>query len=479
MARSSPLLALAAGVGAGYMGAERQKDLDAERKEDRQLRKQQVDNQQDEFDQKKKLRISLADAARPVTVNDAGATLDVSGKPVAYDDAGVANSDFRQARSMGLADVQAPQPAITVNGNAYADKPSATAAAAATNSPDAVSLRQGQAYRAAGMPGEALGIEQKQAQISGAAAAQAKKLKEEGVFDAVRAFRAGDATGLAKALNVGGQYKLVGEPVLTKEDRDVPGIGSIPSYTAKLNIQGPDGKVSEKSYNSHELSMQMMPYEKALELQRKGTDSDNKATFQGQLIDAKTAALEAKTAAAAGKVNGQPTREERLRYTSLFSDAGRRINETQRAIGALQRDPLFMINAKKPNSPEAAQLAELKGTLQQHTEERTQYQQMLAQSTGPSLASAENRGQAGTQAQRDGGRLEILQNELSTAQQRLTSGDPRAQGDVDALNREIAGTRPSLANSRPTAAAPGGRAPAARAPVPAAAKPTDFSNLWK
>lgn len=56
------------------------------------------------------------------------------------------------------------------------------------------------------------------------------------------------------------------------------------------------------------------------------------------------------------------------------------------------------------------------------------------------------------QAKRDQLRMSILQSELTAAQQRLAKGDPRAQGDIDALNREMGGTAKAMPAAAPTAA---------------------------
>lgn len=67
------------------------------------------------------------------------------------------------------------------------------------------------------------------------------------------------------------------------------------------------------------------------------------------------------------------------------------------------------------------------------------------------------------QAKRDQLRMSILQSELTAAQQRLAKGDPRAQGDIDALNREMGG------KSKPAAPAPA---------APAASSGT-LADLWE
>jgi hypothetical protein len=77
---------------------------------------------------------------------------------------------------------------------------------------------------------------------------------------------------------------------------------------------------------------------------------------------------------------------------------------------------------------------------------------------------AETRIQPEVQAQRDEGRLDILQSEREQIQQRVQAGDQSAASDLQAIDREIARTRPAAARVAPPAVAP---APAmARAPLP-------------
>jgi hypothetical protein len=80
---------------------------------------------------------------------------------------------------------------------------------------------------------------------------------------------------------------------------------------------------------------------------------------------------------------GPVGREERLRYTSLFSDAGRRAGEAQKALTALQKDPLYAI--AKEGSPQAREIQDLRETIKQHNQDRAFYQSLLAKSqTGSS-----------------------------------------------------------------------------------------------
>lgn len=82
----------------------------------------------------------------------------------------------------------------------------------------------------------------------------------------------------------------------------------------------------------------------------------------------------------------------------------------------------------------------------------------------------------------DEGRLQILAQEMRQAQQRLAQGDARAQGDIDALTREIGRIKktPSIA-AKLTSALPMGSAQAAPvqqpAPAPSAA-PADAPSVY-
>ncbi len=79
-------------------------------------------------------------------------------------------------------------------------------------------------------------------------------------------------------------------------------------------------------------------------------------------------------------------------------------------------------------------------------------------------AAPTTRVQPEVQAQRDQGRLDILQGEREQIQQRVQAGDQSAASDLQAIDREIARTRPAAARAAPPAVAP---APAmARAPLP-------------
>lgn len=400
------LASIVALAGGFAQGRKRAADEDAARldsEENRRMRKQEFDARMDEANQAKQLRLSLADAAKPVSAET------ILMKPDSMDNRDVGLPENASEPNGGLA-----LSGYKVGGKSFGNNQSAANAEVANqNAPDAIAARQVNAYRSHGAPEKALTLEnaaltQKRAneQFTQGQKDKLAQYEKEGVFKAAQAFRSGDASGLVKTFNAGGDYKLDGEPVITKEDRDVPGIGKIPTYNAKVKIVGPDGKVQERSFNSHDVSMQLFPYEKQLEMMRKGTDSDNKASHQSAMLEAKVKQLElagqvaearALKAAAGGGAIG---REERLRYTSLFGDAGRRMGESQRALSSLQKDQLFMMNAKKPGTPEASQLTELQDSIKTYGEERSLYQGLLAgsQTPGkqPSLADAEPKAKPAT-----------------------------------------------------------------------------------
>ncbi len=363
-------ITLAGGFAQGQKRIKDEELARQEREQDRSMRRQAFDAQMDEVNQAKDLRISLANAASPMKVTE---VIDVD----------PTNPEAPRKTSFSLAD-----------GRAVPTREEADKAAQKWNKPEAQTARIANVYRSKGAVDKAITLEnsavdrkRSDEKYTQEQADRASKLHQEGVFSAVRAFRAGDASGLVKAFNAGGEYKLDGEPIITKEERDVPGIGKIPTYSAKLRIVGPDGQVQEKAYNSHDLSMSLMPFEKALEFQRKGTDSENKAAYQNAMLETKIKQLELAGQVAEAKAlrtaqsGGTVGREERLRYTSLFSDAGRRLGEAQRSLGSLQKDPLFMMNARKQGTPEAGQLNDLQESIKSYGEERSLYQGLLAGST--------------------------------------------------------------------------------------------------
>lgn len=77
--------------------------------------------------------------------------------------------------------------------------------------------------------------------------------------------------------------------------------------------------------------------------------------------------------------NGEDVRvqaETRKQWTTLFSDAGRRLAETRKALTTLQKSPAYSM--AEPGSSQARELDDLRADMKQHTEDRQKYGELLA-----------------------------------------------------------------------------------------------------
>jgi hypothetical protein len=167
------------------------------------------------------------------------------------------------------------------------------------------------------------------------------------------------------------------------------------------------------------------------------------------LSQAQAAAAEAK-AAAAKAGDGKASHEERLRWTTLFSEAGRRLSDANKALSTLQRDPVFMAKANKQGSPEAQQMQELRNDVETYKQDRATYSGLLSSSQAPagdaspasapaSPASPASPGtprtvSPRTQAARDGEAGAILLSEYG--------------GDVDKARADLANAKAELARTK-------------------------------
>lgn len=274
--KSRALLSLATGFGTGYLGAQRQTKMDQEREEDRSMRRAEHDARMGEVQEQKNLRVSLADAARPATVEEgAGGAI----RPASMDDRDVGGADTQGMPNGGLS-----LASYRVKDKAFDTKPAAEAEVAAYNAPDARRARQVEALDAAGKPAEAMTLanatavqRQNQAKFTQEQLAQAQKMKSEGFIEAAKASRTGDPQAVFEAFNRSGAMKLVEPPTVTPAERDLPGIGKVQTFDYVARVLGPDGAPREVKVNSHDLSMQTLPFEKMLEFGLKGQGADMKA----------------------------------------------------------------------------------------------------------------------------------------------------------------------------------------------------------
>lgn len=386
---------LAAGLN-GYVGGRRMVEDKEQREQDRAMRKEEFDARREELNRQKQERISLANAARPTSVEEGAG--------------GMIRPETMDNRDVGLPENdQLPNQGLTLGGyraagKTFTDRAAADTAAQEYNAPDATMGRVAAAQTASD-PVKGIGLQnaitlQKRAAETFTAEQQkrARQIQEEGYLDGVKASRTGDPQAVFDAFNKSGKIKLAEVPTVTPSEREVPGIGKITTYDYSGTLIGPDGQPRPFKANSHDLSMQALPFEKAIEFQRKGVDTDNRHQIRLDQLEQKGKQVElqgelgaARIAAAQAKESGVPSKEERLRYTSLFSEAGRRMGEAQKALGTLQKDIVFMTQANKPGSPQAQELADLRASLNGYKEERDLYGGMLASSqskAGPSLGSA-------------------------------------------------------------------------------------------
>lgn len=369
-----------AGVGSaagGYVTGAREK-------QDADIKLADAQWEADQRQRQKDLQQSLQQAARPaiVDVGAGGMT-----KPAIAD-----NIDVGQPGEPG-ADTGGLVQGATVNGQQTADP---AAAAAAYNDPNAITLRQAQAYQAAGKPADAMSLQTNALALQKQQVETARTLKDEGAMDAAKALRQGDAQGMADAFNKSGKFKIIGTPEITPEKRDIPGVGEVTTYNANVTIQNPDGTTATKTINSHDLSMSLMPYEKALDLGIKGTTAEGLSAYRDSLSKARQDTADAskqRSQAYADREEFQKTgnisREKRLQYTDLFNKASQNMKVTQDSINRLQSDRMFMrAAAADPSSSQAAQLRGLQNDLAQHKQDYQLYQGFLAGSGGGAPAPA-------------------------------------------------------------------------------------------
>jgi hypothetical protein len=304
---SNAALAFLAGLGQGYFQGKDNQDKKA--RQAKQDQREQEEHQSRMSEQRKKQAgdAAIAQAARPM-VAAAG---------------GMSRPDTMDDRDVGL-----PENAALPNGG--------LAATATANTPEAVAGRQVAALQGID-PERAHRLESNTLNLENARAERTRRLKEEGLFDAMRAFRSGDVAGMKDAFNKGGQFKIDGDVTMTPEERDIPGIGKVTTYNATFNTLGPDGKPVSRTFNSHDLSMQLMPYEKALDVLNKG----KKTVQEGQKAAADADESQARAGyyrAAAGEkdakatgATGKPLKldeDDKLRLTS----ANQRVRDAEKAV---------------------------------------------------------------------------------------------------------------------------------------------------
>lgn len=509
MSKGSPLLALAAGFGGGYLDqteAIRKQGLDAQ---DRKMRQETHDLQMEEANRVKQDRISLGNAAAPASVTE-GAN-------------GMVLPDSMDNRDVGLPEnTDQPNGGLSLGGykaagQTFTNRPAADAAVSTYNSQPATDQRISLAMA---KTGNVLGAKQYQTtalQGQNAAADMADKQWSRQIRSAMD----GGHDGLAALVSKSEAGPMKGQQIKAVPSAD----GSEVTYH-KVNPDGTSTPLPNLTFDNDQdgivqaaymLDRTVTPETRYQHMITEGkTDATQALKMQElklkerELNEAKIPTAEAKVALAdvraqladlkGAGASDKVSREERLRYTTLFSDSGRRMNEAQKAIGTLQRDIVFMSKANKPGSPEAQELAGMRENLASLGEERKTYQSLLAGSQGgnaapappapavaaPAAAATPGLGQYDTppsqrgpnskiapaqQAASDAGRSGILGTELTKAQAQFDAAtDPvekqRIGADIAGIQREL-GRQPRASLAPPAASA---AAPAATGPVQVASK---------
>lgn len=456
--------------------------------------------------------IALRQAGAPVTVQQGTAVDFGDGQQHGYEDAGVAGSDVRQANRMAeqagadSGPIALSKPAPMVAGKVYGDQGSADKAAAKANEPGAQAERIASTLRSQGKVTEAMKYQE-----------AAQKFADAQWDRDVRQAMTRGHEGIAEMLT-----KSEAGPFAGKMVRAVP---NPDGKTVTYNIVGPDGSMTPTPYTfpadekgiiqagyglsriDPEVRYRHMVEEDKLAAENKRKDADLKlrernldevkvplAEARIGLSQAQATAAEAKAEAAAAKAAAgggteKVDRENRMRWTTLHGEAGRRLSDANKALRALVSDPSFMVFANKKGSPQAQQLEEVRSDIETYKKDRELYGELLAGEAGKMAKAAREGGAAapapapapggatkvppGTQAERDTDRVQILKGELAKAQERAATGDARAKQDVDALTREIAAASKKAAPVKTSAPA----APAKAAGQPGASRNNPVTGI--
>jgi hypothetical protein len=323
----------------GYMRGTNFAQDQADSEEERAYRKETREATRADRAEKVAIRTDLKNAARPVSV------VEGSGGAVLPE-----TMDNRDVGQPGEAPLQ-PTGQYRVGAQNFASQTDATAAAAAQNSPEAVAARQAQVYSQRGMPVEAATLEDRQMKL----AKHAEELKEKGVFDAARLFRAGDKEGAVAGLRKSKMFNIgEGDVTMTPRDMEIPGIGAIKTYDLTFPMKGEDGKTTPFTINSHTVSMGLLPYEKQIEAMGKATDRASKADDRAeraniaqQRADAYGALAEARATRLATMGSGggsggtaKADREYRLVLQNNVANIGREVREADARIKTLQENSI-------------------------------------------------------------------------------------------------------------------------------------------
>ncbi len=367
--------ALAKGIN-GYTRGLQMKDEKERREKEDAWTQEERQHIRDARQRDAAMRAGLADAMKPAQVDAGQVVTDSAGSNAFTKDADAAAvmQDMAETKSGG-AGLSA---ATRVNQSAYTDPTQAKAAADEYNSTGATLGRASAAVMPFD-PAKGLQLRTGADQAQEAERVKRERIKTEGVVETVRSMRTGDPTAVKQAFNAGGEYKIDGDLTVKKEKRKAPWGEDVDTFTYTGTVVDAQGNKHPITRNSLDMMIQSIPFKDLFNTEAEAGQTRAKHGMTLAEIkargseDRQTAVVKERTTTS----NNNPTREERLRYTTLFSEAGKRMSEAQQALNKLQSDPAFMVFANKPGSPQAMQLQGLQDSIKAYAEERTMYQGML------------------------------------------------------------------------------------------------------
>lgn len=385
---------LASGLQRGldsYNATKREMAAEEERAEEKAWRNEQRAQQRAEWGRQEQLRTGLAAASAPAKVDQGYQITDAAGSDAFTKDADAA------AAMQDMVSGQRPtlSSATRVQDKAYADPAQAKKAEAEYNAPASRLDRMGEAAMAVD-PSTGLSLKNAAAKAKSDQVEIDKKMKAEAdeTFNRVLMERVPnsprwweDAANMLTETSVGALQNVTIKPVLSADEKTVDLVAVTPDGKERVVKSLPtDAKghmafiqqamkadpvtklkwLSEQVTRDYEASKQQENHELGLEKIRATGDEARK-----------TAAYRASLGNRGSAGGGSIGREERLRYTSLFQEAGRRQNEAQRTYNTLITGRAYRNAA--PGSREYEELQGLRDAIRQYGEERSTYQSLLAE----------------------------------------------------------------------------------------------------
>ncbi len=152
---------------------------------------------------------------------------------------------------------------------------------------------------------------------------------------------------------------LAGKAVMGDKTITIPEGSTVIDRTGKVIFSSADTKAEKEREREDRKDARMAAQE------------DARDARQQKYLDARERLAELR----ANKGDGV-SREERLRYTSLFNESGRRMSDIQKALNTLRKDPMYSM--AKPGSPQKQEIDDLQAQLKTYQEERSLYGRLLS-----------------------------------------------------------------------------------------------------